>query len=101
MLAVIFRSTRTVDAHDVYAEWSERMTEAVRTIAGYNGNFSFRDEASRQGVTIAYFENEEAITEWRTFNEHLMAQQLGREQFYEDYSVEVAHIERSYTWRRV
>lgn len=76
------------------------MTDAVRSIDGYHDHISFRDDTTRQGVTIAYFEHEEAITAWRTFHEHLTAQRLGREQFYEDYTVEVAHIERNYTWRR-
>lgn len=100
MLAVIFRSTRTVDDQDLYAEWSGRMSTAVRAIDGYHGHFSFRDEVSRQGVTVAYFESEDAIAQWRAVHEHVTAQALGRERFYEDYSVEVAQITRSYTWSR-
>jgi heme-degrading monooxygenase HmoA len=100
MYVVIFRSTRTLDNADLYEEWSDRMEQAVRTISGYQSHFGFRDVNSRQGVTISYFDSEDSISEWREFLEHRTAQALGREHFYEDYSVEVARIERRYEWKR-
>ena len=100
MYAVIFRSTRTLDHAELYQEWSERMEAAVRQVDGYGSHVGFRDPVTRQGVTVSYFESEEAITRWRELAEHLTAQRLGRESFYEDYRVEVARIERSYGWRK-
>ena len=76
------------------------MEASVQQVNGYLSHVGFRDPRTRQGVTISYFESEEAITRWREMAEHLTAQQLGREHFYEDYHIEVAHIERSYGWYR-
>ena len=98
MFAVIFRSLRSQDNDDLYAQWSERMSTAVTEVDGYLSHVSFRDPSTREGITIAYFENEEAIRHWREFPEHLEAQQLGRENFYLNYTVQVAEIVRDYSW---
>ena len=98
MFAVIFRSLRRQDDDDLYAQWSERMSTAVTEIDGYSSHVSFRDPSTREGITIAYFENEEAIRHWREFPEHLKAQQLGRETFYLNYTVQIAEIVRDYSW---
>ena len=100
MHAVIFRSTRTLEDTQLYSEWSARMEEAVRQVEGYVSHFGFRDSGTGQGVTISYFADENAIRAWREFPEHLEAQALGREHFYDDFTLEVAHIERSYSWTR-
>lgn len=101
MFAIIFRSLRCHDHEDLYAQWSERMSTAVAQVDGYSSHVSFRDPSTREGVTIAYFENEEAIRHWREFPEHLEAQQLGRELFYLNYTVQVAEIVRDYSWSRI
>lgn len=101
MFAVIFRSLRRQDNDDLYAQWSERMSAAVTEVDGYSSHVSFRDPSTREGVTIAYFENEEAIRHWREFPEHLEAQQLGRESFYLNYTVQVAEIVRDYSWELI
>jgi heme-degrading monooxygenase HmoA len=101
MFAVIFRSVRTDEHEDLYQQWANRMSEAVMQIAGYHSHMSFRDPATRAGVTIAYFETEEAIHQWREFPDHLAAQELGREMFYLEYTVEVAQIVRDYSWSKM
>lgn len=101
MFAVIFRSLRRHDHEDLYAQWSERMSTAVAQVDGYSSHVSFRDPSTREGVTIAYFENEEAIRHWREFPEHLEAQRLGRESFYMTYTVQVAKIVRDYSFTSI
>lgn len=101
MFAVIFRSIRSHDHEDLYGQWSERMSAAVTQVEGYSSHFSFRDPSTREGVTVAYFENEEAIRHWREFPDHLEAQRLGRDSFYLNYTVQVAEIVREYSWNPV
>jgi heme-degrading monooxygenase HmoA len=98
MFVVIFRSTRTDENDLLYAEWSQQMSQAVTRIDGYISHVGFRDSQTREGVTVAYFETEEAIRRWREFPEHLAAQELGRSSFYENYSVEVAEVVRAYRY---
>lgn len=95
----IFRSTRTNHSATEYAEWSERLDHLVVMMPGYIGHVSFRYEPTAQGVTISYFENMAALDEWREQPVHREAQVLGRDNFYEEYEIEVAEIVRHYEWR--
>jgi len=99
-IACIFRSTRTDHANDEYREWVERIERLVTTAPGYRSHVSLRDPATREGVTIAYFDDLESIAQWRAQPEHLRAQQLGREDFYEQYVVQIAPVIREYSWRQ-
>lgn len=76
------------------------MEEAVTAIDGYVSHVGFRDPVTRQGITVSYFDSEDAIRRWREVADHVAAQALGRELFYDDYTVEVARIERAYSWVR-
>jgi len=40
--------------------------------------------------------DEESIRAWRNHPEHVLAQQAGRDRWYESYSVQVAEISREY-----
>lgn len=44
--------------------------------------------------------DEESIQNWKVLEEHLEAQQLGREEFYEEYTVRIATVNREYSWSR-
>ena len=99
-VAVIFASTRSVNSDAKYQEWSTRMEELVTKQPGYISHIGFRDAKTRQGVTISYFKDEESIRNWKALDEHLEAQKLGREEFYEEYSVRIAVVNREYSWSR-
>jgi heme-degrading monooxygenase HmoA len=100
MYVVIFRSTRTLENQDLYRRWANQLGLAVKKSPGYISHFGFRDQDSGEGVTISYFESEEAIRGWKALAEHLEAQNLGREEFYSEYRVEVAQITRAYGWKK-
>jgi heme-degrading monooxygenase HmoA len=96
---VIFRSTRNLDDGQLYSEWSNKMEDLVKTIQGYEHHFGFRDSITREGVTISYFSSLDAISRWKSLGEHQKAQQLGRESFYEQYSVQVCEVLRDYGFK--
>lgn len=96
--AVVFTSVRVQD-DDGYAETAERMEELVKEVPGYLG----MDHARTPGglsITVGYFRDLAAIEEWRGDLEHRAAQKQGRERWYESYSLHVAKVERSHTFRR-
>ena len=99
-IVCIFRSTRTDHADAEYEEWSGRIEALVANAPGYRSHVSLRDRDTRQGVTIAYFDDLESVARWRAHPEHVRAQHLGREDFYEDYVVQIAPVVREYSWRR-
>jgi heme-degrading monooxygenase HmoA len=97
--AVIFTSRRT-DGHDAdYGRASERMLELARAVPGYLGVESVRD-AEGVGITVSYWESEEAIRRWREHAEHRVTQKAGRDRFYQWYEVRVCRVERAKSFRR-
>jgi heme-degrading monooxygenase HmoA len=96
--AVVFTSTRTRDQSG-YAETAERMEELVKGVPGFLG----MDQAWRPGgpaITVGYFRDAEAIERWRTDVEHLAAQERGRAEWYENYTLHIAKVERSHSFVR-
>lgn len=96
--AVIFTSQRR-EGDDAYGTWAARMDELAASMPGYLGIESVR-QADGLGVTVSYWEDEDAIANWRTQAEHLEAQALGRSTFYHRYHIRVARVEREYTFER-
>ena len=90
--AVIFSSLRA-DDDPAYHETALRMVELAREQPGFLGMESARNEV---GITVSYWESEEAIRLWKQQTEHLEAQQSGRKNWYSAYSVRVCRVERAY-----
>lgn len=92
--AVIFANQRT-DGDQGYAATADRMVELAAAMPGFLGIESTRD-ASGFGITVSYWENEEAIAGWRAHAEHSDARRDGRERWYEHFELRVARVERAY-----
>ena len=92
--AVIFAAQRN-DGDDGYAETSARMESLAASMPGFLGLQSARGEGGF-GVTVSYWESEEAIRNWKRNTEHLHAQRRGAKDWYSHYEVRVAKVERAY-----
>ncbi|HWR95290.1 MAG TPA: antibiotic biosynthesis monooxygenase [Arenimonas sp.] len=93
MFVVIFRA-RVRKLDDEYARVAARMRELA--IAEF-GCIEFHAVSEGvEEVALSYWPDEESIRRWRNHPEHLLAQQTGRERWYESYSVQVARITRQY-----
>ena len=88
--AVIFTTLRN-DIDEGYSEMANQMLELAKQQPGFLGEESVREEL---GITISYWESEEAIEKWKNNLKHLRAQQLGREKWYKKYKLRVARVER-------
>jgi heme-degrading monooxygenase HmoA len=95
-IMVAFVSRRTVEHDDAYHEVAERMEQLARAQPGFVDLVSVRDPITRQGITLAYFTNEDAVRAWRDHPEHREAQRRGILDFYEDYEVTVSSVTRQY-----
>lgn len=94
--AVIFTSLRT--AGDIgYGKMAEAMEALARTQPGYLGIESARDGL---GITVSYWQSLEAIAKWKANAQHLVAQQRGREIWYEEFKVRICRVERDYAFAR-
>ncbi len=93
MFVVIFRAqVRRFD--DEYSKVAARMRDlAIRQY----GCLEFHSVTEGdQEVAVSYWPDEESIRAWRNHPEHVRAQQLGRDRWYESYRVQVAEITREY-----
>jgi len=90
--AVIFTSLRT-DGDLGYGVMTARMAELACEQPGYLGMESARDGV---GITVSYWRDDAAAAAWKQVAEHLVAQQRGRDVWYEDYRVRVATVTREY-----
>ncbi|GAB4586695.1 antibiotic biosynthesis monooxygenase family protein [Nocardia sp. IFM 10818] len=82
-----------------YKEMATRMTELGTGQPGYVGRQGMTDGEGRD-LSIIYYRDEESIRAWKADVEHLEAQRLGKERWYENYTVEVARVEREYSFSR-
>lgn len=90
--AVIFTSQKT-NTDDGYNEMSSRMVELVEKQPGFLGYESARDGI---GITISYWKNLNSIKNWKENAEHILAQKLGKEKWYESYKIRICKIEHDY-----
>jgi heme-degrading monooxygenase HmoA len=96
--AVIFTSRRT-DGDNGYGDASARMLELAKQQPGYLGYESARGEDGL-GITVSYWESEEAIANWRNNAEHRVIQGQGYAKWYEEFFTRVAKVERAYDFQR-
>lgn len=96
--AVIFTSLRT-DGEKGYGDMANEMVELAQEQPGFLGVESARDP-NGTGITVSYWDSEEAIRLWKANARHLIAQKLGREKWYESFTTRVSKVERSYTFER-
>ncbi|HYI13654.1 MAG TPA: antibiotic biosynthesis monooxygenase [Thermoanaerobaculia bacterium] len=94
--AVIFTSTRT-GIDEGYGAMSEKMVEMASQQPGFLGVESARGEDGL-GITVSYWESEEAIAHWRRNAEHRIAQSQGKEKWYSEFVTRVAKVERARTF---
>lgn len=95
--AVIFTSLRT-DVVEGYGDTATRMVELAHEQPGFLGVESAREGL---GITVSYWESLDAIRAWKHQAEHQMAQQTGRNQWYEAYKTRICKVERDYEFEQL
>lgn len=98
--AVIFTSQKrnlSETQAKAYNETADNMCALAKTMPGYIG-FEGSYQENGYGITVSYWESESAIKNWRDNLEHAEAQRRGSEDWYKDYKVRIAKVERAYEW---
>lgn len=90
----MFTSQRHPD-DDGYGEAAARMAELAAQQPGFLGTESVRN-AEGFGITLSYWESEDAIAGWRRHIEHTQVRDHGRSRWYAHYEVRIARVERAY-----
>lgn len=98
-VAVIFTSQRTPDDDAGYDTMAERMHQLAAEQPGYV-DFESVHDATGAGISVSYWSSHGAARAWKANAEHLVAQDTGRERWYDSYTVRIATVERDYSFER-
>ncbi|MFF4791457.1 antibiotic biosynthesis monooxygenase family protein [Streptomyces sp. NPDC001276] len=94
----VFTTVRTQDQSG-YSETNARMEELVKDVPGFLG-MDHAQTPGGLGITVGYFRDADALTEWRSNAEHRAAQKRGQAEWYQCYTLHVAKVERSHGFTR-
>lgn len=89
---MIFTNRRTTADDTGYAAMAARMEELARSRPGFVDIESVRG-ADRVGITVSYWDGPDAAASWKADAEHLVAQRLGAERWYEWYRTRVGWVD--------
>lgn len=88
--AVIFTSILE-GVIEEYGDMAKKMIELAQHQDGFLGVESARESI---GITVSYWRDLESVRAWKMHSEHLLAQKLGRDRWYQSYKLRVALVER-------
>ncbi|MFI9569172.1 antibiotic biosynthesis monooxygenase family protein [Streptomyces rishiriensis] len=94
----VFTALRTEDQSG-YSETDARMEDLVKEVPGFLG-MDHAQTPGGLGITVGYFRDADALTQWRSNAEHRAAQNRGRAEWYQRYTLHVAKVERSHGFVR-
>lgn len=90
--AVIFTSVRA-EGDNGYEDMAGKMVELAKQQDGFLGIESAREEV---GLTVCYWRDLESVKKWKDNAAHTIAQKRGREEWYKNFKVRIAKVERDY-----
>lgn len=94
--AVIFTNVQTENTSG-YEAMANAMEQLAKQQPGYLGLEHARDDLA---ITISYWDSLEAISKWKSQVDHLEAQRLGKEKWYEKYTTRICKVERQYSFEK-
>ena len=95
--AVIFSSIHSKNTEG-YINMTNQMETLAKAQDGFLGIESARDSV---GITVSYWENLDAIKNWKQQTDHLVAQKKGKQDWYSWYKVRICKVEREYEFFKV
>lgn len=97
MIAVIFEVIPKRDRRDQYLDIAADLRPLLEEIDGFVSIERF-ESLTQPGkvLSLSFWRDEEAITQWRQLERHRAAQSQGREAVFDDYRLRVATVMRDY-----
>ena len=97
MIAVIFEVEPQAGKEDEYLGIAGELRPLVDEIDGFISIERF-ESLTQPGkiLSLSFWRDEEAITEWRNITEHREAQRKGRESIFSDFRLRIAAVSRDY-----
>jgi heme-degrading monooxygenase HmoA len=95
--AVIFVAELTDTDRDNYKQTGDRMLALAQQQPGYLGYVDMC-AGGDNSFNVSYWKDLESIRKWREHCDHKAAQKLGRDRWYKRFEINIARVERSYTF---
>ena len=94
MVVVTFRN-RFAPGIDL-DEYGQRVGKLFEIVAAMPGFLGIRSYASEDGerISVIEFASQEALAAWRDQPDHRIAQELGKQQYYAEYHLQVCEVVR-------
>lgn len=97
MIAVIFEVEPHAESRDAYFDTAAALKPLLDDIDGFISIERFESLAEPgKFLSLSFWENEEAVQQWRNLSEHRAAQASGREGIFKNYRLRVADVLRDY-----
>lgn len=97
MIAVIFEAEPAVDHVQDYPDIASDIRPMPGDIDGFVSVERFQSLNDRRKLlSLSFFNNEEAVRQWRVLCQHRKAQSKGRDGVFVDYRLRVADVLRDY-----
>jgi len=93
--AVIFTAQRSLSGDDIYEITADRMVQLAQQQSGFLGIEAVRGDDGI-GITVSYWRSRQDIANWRHNAEHMAAQALGRQEFYDWFRIRIVEVVKDY-----
>jgi len=98
MIAVIFEAIPAGGQLQSYLDIAARLKPELSKIGGFISIERFQSLSEPGKVlSLSFWEDEEAVAQWRNMEMHRHAQAAGRKTVFNDYRIRIAHVARDYT----
>ena len=98
MIAVIFEVIPTSEGKAEYLAIAANLKEHLADIPGFISIERFQSLADPHKIlSLSFWRDEDAVAQWRNFEEHRTAQAQGRNSLFEDYRIRVGSINLDYS----
>jgi heme-degrading monooxygenase HmoA len=99
VVLAIFRSRLLEENSEEFSELAARMLDLARSMPGFlSYKVYLADDGER--CSVIEFDSRDHLQAWRDHPEHRDAQRIGRDRYYEEYSLHVCEPERESLFRR-
>jgi heme-degrading monooxygenase HmoA len=99
MVLAVFRSRLRSENSEEFHRLADEMLELARSMPGFVSYEVYKSEDGAR-CSIIEFETPEELQAWREHPRHREAQKIGRERFYESYTLQVGEPDRESRFER-
>jgi heme-degrading monooxygenase HmoA len=98
MIVMVFEFTASDEHFDEYMREAAALRPLISGIKGFISVERFESRTTPgKFVSIGFFEDEDAVREWRNLAEHRRVQRMGRTTLFESYRLRIASVIRDYS----